>query len=166
MNNLIKFGFILTVFVNISYSEELNKSIFNTKLPKIELEANTGLAWIMQFKGNINITDNIYSKFRISETLLASEYGFTVGYQRSYNNKSRLQMGIGYSKGNNEPFVPGGPNPDDTTEHWNGLIIEANYIHYFNNGIMRIGFNVGFNFIIASSISIPSLNLGLIIGAF
>ena len=166
MNKLVQIISILifAVFVNTSFSEDTNKIAFNTKLPRVELEANTGLVWIIQFKGNININDKIYCKFRTSETLLASEYGFAAGYQRSYSDKGRVQIGIGYSNGKAEPFVPGGPNADDTTEYWDGLIIECNQIHYFNKDFLRIGFNIGFNFITAANESMPSINLGIIIG--
>jgi hypothetical protein len=162
MINLIKIGFILIVIVSASFSEDSRKSLFNTKLPRIELELNTGLAWFMQGKVNINLNDNIYSKIRLSGSFLASEYGFTAGYQRSHNNKDRMQLGIGYSNGKIEPFVPGGPNPDDTTEHWEGVMIEGNFIHYFKNEI--IGCNIGFNFIISSNKSLPSVNLGFVVG--
>ena len=165
MNSLNKFISILTfaVFVNTSYSEDTNKIVFNTNLPRIELEANTGLVWIIQIKGNLNINDNIYTKFRISKSR-DSELGLSCGYQRSYSNKGRVQMGIGYSHGKSEPIVLGGPSSDDTTEYWNGLIIEGNYIHYFSKDVLRIGFNIGMNFIVSDKKSIPSLNLGLILG--
>jgi len=71
MIKLLKIIFILIValFVNPSFSEDTIKNVFNTKLPRIELEANTGLLWITQFKGNININDNIYR--RVSELMSA-----------------------------------------------------------------------------------------------
>jgi hypothetical protein len=164
MFNLTKIGFILVVFANASFSEKINKGMFITQFPRIELELNTGFAWLMQFKGIVNVNDNIYSNFRLSNTFLASEYGFTVGYQRSDNRMSKIQMGIGYSNGQVAPFVPGGPNTDDTTEYWKGVIIEGNYIHYLINDIVSLGFNVGFNFIISRQKAIPSLNLGLVLG--
>jgi hypothetical protein len=167
MNNIIKFISILifAFFVKASYSEDTNKIIFNTKLPKFELELNTGLAWLMQCKGNINFTNNIYLKLRVSETFLASEFGFSAGYQRSYSNKGRVQIGIGYSNGKIEPLGnPGGSSPDDTTEYWDGVILEGNYIQYLIKDIVSLGFNIGFNFIISSKKSLPSLNLGLVLG--
>jgi hypothetical protein len=137
------------------------------RVPRIDIEVNTGLIWLLQIEGCVNIIDNVFIKGRHSETFLHSESGCMAGYQFVFSRMARMQFGLGYSSGKTEPLPgPGGPTAGDTTRHWNGMILDYNFIRYFNTNLVRIGMNVGFNCVIFSKESAPSLNLGLVIGLF
>jgi hypothetical protein len=162
INHIITFLLLLVTFV---FAGEPDSIGCRAKSPKFELEADAGLFWLAQVKFGFNFNDRFFGKIRYSESL-ASEYGFSAGYQKTYSSKTKLQIGIGYSRGKFDPFVPGGPNADDTTEYLNGGVMEYDFIQYFNRGIIRIGFNVSVNFIFYGKRAIPSFNTGLIIGMF
>jgi len=157
---------IIGILSNSIYPKEIIDTNSVSKVSRIDIEANTGLIWLLQIKGNVNINNSIFIKCRHSESLLSSESGFTAGYQTFFSNKSRLQTGLGYSYGKVEPFVFGEPNADATTEYWNGVICEFDFIHYFNINFIRVGINAGMNVIISNQKSLPSLNLGLVVGVF
>ncbi len=136
------------------------------KPPRIELQADVGFVWVVQGKACLNFNENIFGEIRYSDVVLAREYGFSAGYQRSLSNKSRMQMSLGYSRIKVYSLNPGGSNEGDTVSYWHGVIIEYNFIHYFNTGLIRIGFNASVNFDLYKNKAIPSLNAGLILGMF
>ncbi len=150
---------IASVVVTTAYSGENVHKLFSDKLPIIELEANTGVDWYFQFKANLNITENIYLKYRQSESFLSSDRGIILGHQNILNVNNRIQFGLGYSKETDESLFNEG-----LTEHWDALIVESDYIHYLNNRMVRFGLNIGFNFTINARKKIPSTNAGIIIG--
>jgi hypothetical protein len=151
----------ILAFANNDYAGDSVNTFFKTQLPRLEIEGNVGIYWIIQAKGNFNINDNFYCKIRSSSSFLSSDYGLILGYQIPPIARNRVQIGLGYSKGEISPFVPAGPDEGDTTEHWNGAILETNFIHYFNSNFVRIGFNIGINFIFAikKTILLRQLNM-------
>jgi hypothetical protein len=157
---------ISLVCTTLFADNEVNK-LFSTQLPRIEIEANVGFIWVVQLEGILNINDNIYGKYRMSETFLASEKSILLGYQYSKDNKNRIQLGLGYTRAVLYSFGSyGGSDASDTNVYLSTGTIEAKFIHYFNVNLFRFGLNLGANLIMGFPGVIPSFNVGLNLGAF
>jgi hypothetical protein len=156
------FIFLILIFYKHSNSE--NAETYLAKLPRLEISSNIGIVWVIQGNLNLNINDRVYLKYRKSASFLSLDDAFMIGYQEIYSPKGRYQFGIGYSKGHVDPFVIGGPNIDDITEYWRTITLEVNFINYLSFKISKFGLNYGINLIIDKNRTIPSINVGLLIG--
>ena len=150
-----------------AFSDNTNNSFLKTKIPRIELELNTGWYFLAQLRPHININDNLFISFHASKGIKISEIGFSTGYQFQYSKKGRLQFGAGYAHVINAPILPIFADPDEEPKYWDGFKIELNLIQYFIRN--KFGMNAGFN-MTDSSIKTyrgkiyPDINLGFIFG--
>jgi len=156
---------IFIVFISTKiFASDGYKNIFNTQLPKIEIQTNVGFIWFVQLAGNLNINDNIYMKCRTSITFLTSEKAILLGYQYFENNKNRIQIGLGYTRGIYNPSGSSGSSDKDSK--FSSGTLEVKFIHYFTTGKVRFGLNTGGNLIVVNDGLLPNLNVGLIVGLF
>jgi hypothetical protein len=58
----------ILLFINFSQAGEVDWTINKIKMPKLEIEADVGLAWLAQGKACLNFADNFFGKIRYSGT--------------------------------------------------------------------------------------------------
>ena len=114
--------------------------------------------------GTLNLSDNFYLKAKGSSLLILNEGAAIAGFQVLQDTRNRLQFGIGYAHEslNHELYFIDGDRPKPL----NGVTFEANIMHSFSLQGLQFGLIAGPDVTIFRAGWVPSINAGIVVGAF
>jgi hypothetical protein len=159
------------IFWSKSTFADYSSKILHTELPRIEIAGDIGFVWLLQASGTVNLNNSSYLKYRMSTIYGISEMSLLAGYQYLLGDENRVQIGLGYANATIQPMgnigslSPTYKNNSNNKVNYPSATIEINYIQFFNDDFLKIGFNAGVNLIIRTAV-IPSVNIGLNMGVF
>lgn len=118
--------------------------------PLVEVTGGVGFIWL--FQGNITFSPAkfIYIQPRFSYVGIAQEAGYTVGFQKRYQENSIFRLGVGYSWGSSATVNLGGGEGENWSSYYFrvGLLIRksSDFIYNPNINITKTDTDLLFSF--------------------